>query len=81
MLRAFENRILSRTLEPKTEEVTGGWREQHTRILCTLKQIQKDAMSGECSTDSRNKTYDPVYIVMCVENPSVKNHIENSMAG
>jgi hypothetical protein len=65
MLRAFENRILSRTLEPKTEEVTGGWREQHTRILCTLKQIQKMRWAGNVAQIAETRHTTP-YIQWCV---------------
>jgi hypothetical protein len=35
-LRAFENRVLRRIFEPKTEEVAGGWRRLHNEELHNL---------------------------------------------
>jgi hypothetical protein len=35
-LRVFENRVLSRTLGPKGDEVTGEWRKYHTEELHIL---------------------------------------------
>jgi hypothetical protein len=32
-LRVFENRVLRRIFEPKTDEVTGGWRKLHNEEL------------------------------------------------
>jgi hypothetical protein len=32
-LRVFENRVLRRILEPKRDEVTGGWRKLHNQEL------------------------------------------------
>ena len=36
MLRVFENRVLRRTLGPKSEEVTGEWRKLHNEELNDL---------------------------------------------
>jgi hypothetical protein len=35
-LRVFENRVLGRILEPKREEVAGGWRRLHNEELHNL---------------------------------------------
>jgi hypothetical protein len=35
-LRAFKNRVLRRILEPKRNEVTGGWRKRHNEKLYIL---------------------------------------------
>ena len=35
-LRVFENRLLSRTFEPKSDEVTGEWRKLHNKELNDL---------------------------------------------
>jgi hypothetical protein len=37
-LRVFEKRVLRKTLEPKREEIMGGWRGPHNEelIICTL---------------------------------------------
>jgi hypothetical protein len=35
-LRVFENRVLRRIFEPKTDEVTGGWRKLHNEELYGL---------------------------------------------
>jgi hypothetical protein len=32
-LRVFENRVLRRIFEPKTDEVRGGWRKLHNEEL------------------------------------------------
>jgi hypothetical protein len=32
-LRVFENRVLRRMFEPKSDEVTGGWRKRIIRII------------------------------------------------
>jgi len=32
-LRAFENRVLTRTFGPKRDEVTGEWRKLHNEVL------------------------------------------------
>jgi hypothetical protein len=52
----FENRVLRRILEPRREEVTGGWRKQLKEELRDLYsspsknyQAEEDSMGGECS--------------------------------
>jgi hypothetical protein len=35
-LRVLENRVLKRILEPKREEVAGGWRRLHSKELHNL---------------------------------------------
>jgi hypothetical protein len=35
-LRVFGNRVLRRTVGPKREEVTGGWKKLHTEKLDNL---------------------------------------------
>jgi hypothetical protein len=39
-LRVFKNRVLRRILEPKREEVTGGWRRLHNEELHKLYTTQ-----------------------------------------
>jgi hypothetical protein len=36
ILRAFENRVLTRIFGPKRDEVTGGWRKMHNEELHNL---------------------------------------------
>jgi hypothetical protein len=57
-LRVSENRVLRRMFGPKRDEVTGEWRRLHNEelMICTLityysgDQIEKNEMSGACST-------------------------------
>jgi hypothetical protein len=35
-LRVFENRVLRKVIEPKRDEVTGGWRKLHNEELHNL---------------------------------------------
>jgi hypothetical protein len=52
-LRVFENGVLRRIFGPKTDEVTGEWRQLHDEELltnyCSGDQIEKNEMGWECS--------------------------------
>jgi hypothetical protein len=62
-LRVLENRMLGRISEPKSEEVTGSWRNCIIRnfIVCALQQynygdqIKEDDKGGVCSIFRRNQ--------------------------
>ena len=58
-LRVFENRVLRRLFEPKTDEVTGEWRKLHLEELndlysqaqyCSGDPIEKNEIGGACGT-------------------------------
>jgi hypothetical protein len=40
-LEVFENRVLRRVFGPKRDEMTGEWRNVHTKsfMICTLRQV------------------------------------------
>ena len=54
----FQNRVLRRIFWPKTDEVTGEWRELHNEELndptahkyCWGDQIEKNEIGGSCGT-------------------------------
>ena len=57
-LRVFESRVLRRTFEPKSDEVTGEWRKLHNEELndlyCSSKflwgdKMEKNKIFGACS--------------------------------
>jgi hypothetical protein len=57
--RAFEDRMLRRIFGPKAYEVTGEWRKLHNEDTqyCWGDQIEKNEMSGACSTYGERREY------------------------
>lgn len=55
-----QNRMLTKILGPKWEEITGGWRKLHNKqhhdlyceqnILKVVKKVKEDEMGGTCGT-------------------------------
>jgi hypothetical protein len=61
--RVFENRVLRRIFGPKSDKVTGSWKNRIMRsfITCTLRQVslndqaKKDEIGSACNTSGEKK--------------------------
>jgi hypothetical protein len=77
-LRVFENRVLSRILGPKRDEVTGEWIKLHNEDLsdlysCSDDQTEKKEMGWTCSTWGRVKDYEGFWWGNSRENDNLRD--------
>jgi hypothetical protein len=59
ILRVYENRALRRIFGAERNEVTGGWRKPHDKVLCDLynlnDEVKEDEMARTCRFESQKE--------------------------